>query len=240
MPVHNTPAKLLEYSILSCLNQTCQDFELLIIDASTSQETLAALNRFKNISRVKLIKQIKVPNQNGISAATNTGIRLSSYDLIVRMDSDDVMFENKIEKQLRFLNQNPETEILGTQIRFSNNGWITAHPSIIEPATLLKYSTEWFINNPTVMFRKSVFSKVGYFDESQQFSPEDYDFYTRCVLSKIGMRNLDECLLDYNWGTANTSARCSKNIIFTQNTQKLRDSFLMRLLSDQAKIASSC
>ena len=229
MPVYNTPAKLLEYSILSCLNQTYQDFELIIVDASTSKETLDSLNRFKNIPKIKIIKQFKVPNTNGISCATNVGINSSIYDFILRMDSDDVMSEDKILRQLDFFCKYPKTEILGTQIRFTNNGWITQHPEVINKSTLLNYSTDWFINNPTVMLRKSVFKKVGYFNETKQFSPEDYEFYTRCVINKIVMRNLKDCLLNYNWGTENTSAQCSQNPLFTLETQKLRAEFLKNL-----------
>jgi len=160
MPVYNTPAKLLEYSILSCLNQTYQDFELIIVDASTSKETLDSLNRFKNIPKIKIIKQFKVPNTNGISCATNVGINSSIYDFILRMDSDDVMSEDKILRQLDFFCKYPKTEILGTQIRFTNNGWVTQHPEVIDKISLLNYSTDWFINNPTVMLKKSVFKKL--------------------------------------------------------------------------------
>jgi len=231
MPVYNTPAKLLEYSILSCLNQTYQNFELLIVDASTSRETIDSLNRFKNIPKIRFIKQNKVPNTNGISCATNIGITSSIYDFVLKMDSDDVMAEDKIFKQLNFFDEHPETEILGTQIRFTNNGWVTQHPEVIDKISLLNYSTDWFINNPTVMLKKSVFKKVGYFNEINQFSPEDYEFYTRCVLSKIVMRNLKDCLLDYNWGNGNTSAQCSRNILFTQETQKLRNEFFKNLIS---------
>lgn len=206
MPVYNTNSSWLEQSILSCLNQTIQNFELLIIDNdSTDEKTLNTLNRFKNIDKVKILKSPKISGKRGVSTSLNMGIKNSIYDYIARMDSDDWMYPERLEIQTQFLDKNNDVDILGTQIKIIQTNFISSHPEVINKENIINGNIHWFMNHPTVMFRKTLFEKVGLYQEEPELFPEDLELWTRCISKNIKIRNLPNVLLNYNYHNTNTS-----------------------------------
>ncbi len=206
MPVFNTPSEWLQQSILSCLNQTFQKFELIIIDnGSINKDTIGALNRVKNIDKIVLINCPKQPGKRGVSIALNAGIKKAKYEYIARMDSDDWMYPDRLEIQFKYLQDNPDVDVLGTQMKILQNNFITSHPLILNKNTITQYNTGWFINHPTVMLRKNVFDRVGLYAEEPEIFPEDYELWSRCLKHKIVVHNLKNCLLNYNQHGTNAS-----------------------------------
>ncbi|MBA3284207.1 MAG: glycosyltransferase family 2 protein, partial [Nitrosopumilus sp.] len=94
MPVYNASAYLHD-AIQSILNQTFQDFEFLIIDDGSSDNSEIIIKGYKD----KRIRFIKNEQNIGISATLNKGIELASCELIARMDADDVSYPKRLEKQ---------------------------------------------------------------------------------------------------------------------------------------------
>lgn len=110
IPVYNGE-KYINQAIDSILNQTYDNFELIITDDGSTDNTLAVLNQYQD-SRIKIISDGK---NKGISYRLNQQIALAKGRYFVRMDSDDIMFPNRIEKQIEYLEQYPEVDVVGSK-----------------------------------------------------------------------------------------------------------------------------
>ena len=226
MPVYNTPSIWLEQSIISCLNQTLQKFELIIVNnESTNKDTISALNRFKNIDKIRIIECPKIKGVRGVSRALNTGISHAQYEYIARMDSDDWMHSTRIEKQYNYLKTNTDVKILGTQMKIIQTGMITNHPLNVDLKMPL-YQKNWFINHPTVMMEKTTFISVGGYKETPEMIPEDFDLWCRCLNKNIKIQNLPDCLLNYNQHSAGASRVDNHTSEWKTETQKIINTIL--------------
>jgi glycosyltransferase involved in cell wall biosynthesis len=218
MPVYNTHPDWLSQSIDSCLNQTFKDFELIIVDnESTKSSTLNKLENYKNNDKIKILKCPKQSGKRGVSLALNMGIEHSKYELIARMDSDDWMKPVRLQKQYDYMMHNPDVSILGTQIKILQTKQITSHPEIVDIHYIKNTKSSWFINHPTVMFRKNIFNVVDKYAESPEIFPEDLELWTRCLLKNLKIRNLKDCLLNYNFHGKNTSIVDATQIEWRKN-----------------------
>ena len=108
MPVYNGE-KYLQEAIESILNQTFKDFEFIIINDGSTDKTLEIIKSFTD-PRIKLITQ----ENRGIIYSLNKGITESRGKYIARMDADDISLPERLEKEYRFLEQNPNYGIVGT------------------------------------------------------------------------------------------------------------------------------
>lgn len=189
MPVFNC-VTYIEEAVNSILNQTFADFELIIIDDASTDGTAAILKKFTDL-RIKLV--LKQVNQ-GVSAATNDGFRLAQGKYIARMDGDDIAVKERLEKQVKVLENNPNVFICSNWIRFFGEAdaivkYKEKHNEII--AELLIYCS---ICMCSAMFRRKELS--GYFYDENKKSGEDYDFWTK--VAWLGeMYNIQEVLLLY-------------------------------------------
>ena len=109
MPVYNAGAYVAE-AIESVLAQTYADFEFLIINDGSTDDTLSVVKRY-NDTRIKLIDQ----KNKGLIDTLNEGILISKGEIIARMDGDDVCLPNRLEAQLEFLKQNPGHVMVGAE-----------------------------------------------------------------------------------------------------------------------------
>ena len=110
MSVYNDE-KYLQESIDSILNQTFKEFEFLIINDVSTDNSLSILKEnAKKDPRIKLI----INEQNiGLIASLNKGLQLASCDLVARMDSDDIAVSTRLEAQYQFMLQHPEVSVCG-------------------------------------------------------------------------------------------------------------------------------
>lgn len=200
MPLCDTNATWLHESISSLLNQTFQNFELLIINnGSKTQETINFLSSLKNNSKIKIIN---LKYNYGISYACNIGIKNSQYDYIARMDSDDICLPSRLQIQYDHIQKNNEIDVLGSNCRFmffENDSWIlknsTNHPCSIDQKVI--DNNLWFINHPTVIFKKEAVISVGGYDESPDCIVEDYDLWIRMYKANKKICNISNILLYY-------------------------------------------
>ena len=168
----------LKQAIESILHQTYDNLELIIVDSSTdhmSVKTLAGLYG-ERVRYFYLEKQ-------GIGAALNYGIARARGTYLARMDADDIAYPERLEKQVRFLEQNPSVGVLGTGWHWiDKNGKCIATPDVTETQEALKAKLLFHcpIRHPSVMFRKGVFEKGWKYDERK--TAEDYDLWTRLIL----------------------------------------------------------
>ena len=107
IPTYNR-ADVLSLSVQSVLQQTYADFELLIVDDGSSDNTDIVVESWHD----DRIRYLKLPENKGVAAARNEGIRQAKYDYIAFQDSDDCWMPDKLEKQMDFFMQNPEADLL--------------------------------------------------------------------------------------------------------------------------------
>lgn len=190
MPVFNGE-KYIKYAIDSILNQSFKDFELLIIDDGSTDDTLNIIQSFKD----KRIKTVRNNKNLGLIASLNIGLEKSEGEYIARMDSDDICPSHRLEKQLNFLHNNDDYAICGSNIRVFGK----EKDEIWEyPETFDEVKCKFLFQNSTtnVLLKKSLIrEKLLRYSTLFPYA-EDYEFYVR--ISKISkIYNIQDPLLFY-------------------------------------------
>ena len=198
MPVYNTSKQFLVSSLESCLNQTVNDYEIVVIDnGSSNDDTISILHEYSaKHAKVKVYKCPRQPDKKNLSVALNYGLTKCEYNLVARIDSDDLMTPDRLEKQLLYMRKNPDIDILGGQIFILQQRSITRHPPVITKKTPLQI--HWFINHPTVMYRRDKILEIGGYKEVPVHFAEDYELWLRALTHGLQMRNLNEIIVHYN------------------------------------------
>tara|TARA_B110000091_G_C13758392_1_gene450931 strand:- start:375 stop:1322 length:948 start_codon:yes stop_codon:yes gene_type:complete len=113
IPTYNVE-KYVEEAIQCIINQTYKNFEIIVVDDCSTDNTFSILEKIKIIEpRLKLFRK---DNNSGIVKALNTGIKKCTGEYIMRMDGDDLCDINKIVRQLQFLLINPDIDLVGCDI----------------------------------------------------------------------------------------------------------------------------
>ena len=211
MPVYNTKEEFLREAIESILNQTFSDFEFIIINDGSTNNAEDVILSYKD-ERIIYLKQ----ENQGIVSALNNGWDKAQGKYIARMDSDDISFPDRFEKQIRFFDANPEYSLVGTQARILGTNRIIKLPADIKLMDLLADCT---FMHPTIMFRKADFDKYNLRYTEEAKYAEDYLLYARAV-NHLKMTNLNEVLLDYRIYRENSS--------FANRDQRVKSSFYVQ------------
>lgn len=211
-------ANYLKKSIPSILNQSFKEFEFIIIDDGSIDETELVINKYKKYDkRIKYYKQDNI----GLTKSLNRGINLSKGKYIARIDADDISYESRLEKQYNYLEKNKDIVLLGAQriINDQINNKIFKDKLPITPKEIRKRA---IVRNPffhsLVMIRKDLFKLIGYYDESFQFV-QDYELWSR-VIHKYNTANLKDQLGEKIIDKAAISFR--KDISFERSIYNIR------------------
>jgi hypothetical protein len=178
MPVWNGASHLRE-SIDSILAQTEQNFEFLIIDDGSTDDTVAIIESYQD-ARIRLIRQ----EHEGIVVALNRGVVESRADWIARMDADDIAYPQRFETQLALVRANPDAVLCHSHIRIiGEERYVTPAGRFISSEALiqLRLCYQSAIVHPTVMFRKDAFLVCGGYLAEERHA-EDYGLWGRLVL----------------------------------------------------------
>lgn len=179
MPVYNGQTYLHE-AIESILNQTFTDFEFIIINDGSTDETVTILKTYTD-SRIVLVQNDK---NSGLIASLNKGIALAKSELIARMDADDIALPDRLANQFNYLKQHPHCKVIGGDHNNLHHGKITKVSNRYTSGQLksiLLFAT-CFIH-PSVLFKKTEFT----FYNSEFLHVEDYELWTRLALqSELG------------------------------------------------------
>ncbi|NEO92711.1 MAG: FkbM family methyltransferase [Moorea sp. SIO3G5] len=203
MPVWNSERYLAE-AVDSVLNQTLKDFELIALDDGSTDKSLQILHDFaKQDSRIKVIAS----EHQGYSPLLNLGLSMAKGEYIARMDSDDVCFPERFEKQVKFLDEHPDYVAVGSQaLRIDPEGdpiGYAKFPTDHENIDASQIEGQGKIMHPASMIRNDALIKVdGYRPE---FEPgEDFDLFLR--LAEVGkLANSSETLLKYRMHCKNVT-----------------------------------
>lgn len=202
-----------------------------IDDCSSIENTNFLINLLKTelepLKNLKIVYQ-KTRKNRGISFCLHQGVFLCSNELIFRMDSDDIMLNNRIQKQLEFMNTNPDCVMCGSNIICFNveNGIKneinrTAHKNTLSWKDYKKNPSDWVLNHPTMCFKKTPILAVGNYRKDFKVSFEDLELELR-VLKKYGMLfNLPECLLLYRQHSNQTSIKVDNLTLITKLKKQL-------------------
>ncbi len=211
----------LSAAVKSILNQSFTDFELLFIDNnSTDNSLLIAKELAKNESRIRLLKEKK----QGVANAMNCGLKNSGGRFLSRMDADDISMPLRLEKQVKFLINNPEIGFVGSKVKYVAHNenaigfvrFVNWANSFHSPKEIkLNRFVEIPIVNPTTLFRKELLEKYGGCLNGD--FPQDYEMQLRYLEAGVKMAKLDEPLLewhDYSTRLTRTDERYSTKAFF--------------------------
>lgn len=192
LPAYNTEQYIHE-AIDSILNQTFTDFEFLIINDGSKDKTLDIIKSYSD-PRIKVIDQ---PNL-GLIDSLNKGIALAKGNIIARMDADDIALPDRIEHQLKFLQENPDYVLVGSEsdvIDKDGNYLMKLIPRIgyTHEDISERIDEKCPFIHPTVMFRKDAALKAGGYPQNAILF-EDHLLWKK-MLSTGKVCNLHEVLL---------------------------------------------
>jgi glycosyltransferase involved in cell wall biosynthesis len=217
MPVYNAAPYLAE-SIGSILNQTFRDFEFIIVNDGSTDDTASILAKYEESDgRIRVYHQ----ENQGTAAARNHGCHLARGKYIATMDADDISLPRRFEKQLDHFQKHPQIGILGTWIyTMDQNASLRRTWCPPTNAKMLQW-TLFFgvcVAAPSVLMRREVMEKVNFY-RSVTSGVEDVDLWLRASsITEFG--NVPEVLLKYRVWEGNTSHT---------NFQHIRDSHVQLL-----------
>lgn len=196
IPAFNESPKMISDAINSILKQTYNNLEVHIFDDSTKTETKNAIDSFLKDSRVHVHRSNE---RVGFIKSLNKGLEVSSGKYIARMDGDDFSLLHRIEKEVAYLEANPNIMVVGGQINIMNeSGKITSVRSY--PTGGIKFFLFSCMRNPlahpTIMMRREVVDKGYRYDESLKMS-EDLDLWLRLMNDGYRLANLPDTVLNY-------------------------------------------
>jgi glycosyltransferase involved in cell wall biosynthesis len=194
LPVYNCP-RYVGQAVESILAQTYFDFELIVIDDGSVDETPDVVRRYGD-PRIRLISQAN----RGLAGALNRGLELARGRYVGRQDQDDISLPERLAKQVAFLAAHPDCGLVGTWAEIwhedTRTERIHAHPS---DNADLKF--QLLLDNPfvhsSVMIRKTALDRVGmYSTDPGRQPPEDYELWSR-IAREFDVANLPEVLHVY-------------------------------------------
>ncbi len=191
LPVYNGE-KYLRQAIKSILSQTLANFELIIINDGSDDNTADILSSYSDC-RIKIIKN---ENNLGLVSSLNIGLDLAQGKYLARMDADDISLPDRLKQQFDFMEKNPAVGVCGTAIRLLSDGCFKR--SVINPSedAEIKASFLFFnaIAHPSVMIRREIYKNFQYSSDFR--CVEDYEFWIR-ISDKTKFHNINKVLLEY-------------------------------------------
>lgn len=173
---------------------------ILVEDGPITVQLKEIIEKYK-MEFPNIIKSIKLENNKGLGDALNVGLKKTSYDIVARMDADDISLPERFEKQYRFFIAN-NYDVIGTNIlEFETNEYniITLKKVPENHYEILKYAKfRCPINHPTVMFNKKAVLKSGSYEKMPGF--EDYYLWVKMLKKGYRFYNIQEPLLKFRIG----------------------------------------
>lgn len=206
MSVYNNQ-DYLRPALESLLAQTWQDFELLVINDGSSDDSRQIIASYDD-PRIRLVDN---PTNLGLTASLNRGLKLAQGHLVARQDADDLAHPTRLATQAAFLQQHPDVALLGTPPRMIDragrpitNSFLTSYPT---SSTAIRWQLlfENAFVHTSVMFRRTLaLEHLGGYNEDYRRS-QDYDLWSR-MARHYPTRNLPEPLVDFRKHAASVSA----------------------------------
>lgn len=194
----NEKPEYLQVALESIVNQTLMPNEIVIIqDGPLTSALEIVINKFKS-KYPKLVRVLCFEKNRGLGPALHDGVLACKYEWIARMDTDDIAYPCRFEKQFEYLAEHPNVAMVGSWItEFSND---SAHPDTITklPVSYDDIKTYAKRRNPfrhmTVIYKKSAVLDSGNYRDFLWF--EDYDLWVRMIQKGYLLANIPEVLVN--------------------------------------------
>jgi glycosyltransferase involved in cell wall biosynthesis len=199
---HNAEAFIFE-AVESVLKQEYKNFELIVVDDASTDDTLKMLRTFTD-SRIKIVS---LGQRLGLAGALNYAIDLAKGKYLARFDADDICFPARLKKQVDFMQKNPSVGVLGgAMIAFGQN----------KPATLIAVDCSRSLEaqilrgnpmmHPTIMFRAQLMGKSGFRYDPAVRNAQDYVLWGE-MICHTKFANLPDPLVGYRLHESQETAR---------------------------------
>jgi len=191
MAVYNGMPYLIK-ATKSILTQTYKNFEFIIVDDASTDQSWKYLKNLKD-ERIKLLKNTK---NLGLSTSLNKTLQTAKGNYIARMDADDISFTERLEKQLKYMQSNQDVDLCGTWVKLINKqGVVIGEKKYPTKPEEVKQAITWYpaVIHPTFMAKNSFYKKMNGYRADYDFA-EDYDLLSRAK-NKFVIANLPEALI---------------------------------------------
>lgn len=193
LPVYNCE-KYVALAINSILQQSFQDFELIVINDGSTDNSWVEIQKFKD-SRIRSINQENM----GIAKSLNKGLDIAQGQFIARQDSDDLSDPDRFLLQIAFLKKNPKIDLVGTWAnileRENSCSRKLIHPTKVNDIKAFLCFDNPFVHTSVIFRKKTILGLGGYFSEAE-YQPEDYDLWSR-LAKNSKLANLPQILVQY-------------------------------------------
>lgn len=217
MPVYNTEESMLRESIESILNQTYQNFEFIIVNDASNEDTTAVIESYKD----ERIRHVRNDVNMGVTKSLNRGLDLANGKYIARMDADDISLPQRFELQLQYMEAHKEVVVLGSMAQIIGEETIVFHKYTEDHEIMrirLSFRNDGVIH-PTAFLRADKIGMLRY-DETV-LKGQDYEFWTRCI--ELGeIRLLPKVLLHYRVHANQISTKNRTNQVQYADVTRLR------------------
>lgn len=208
LPAYNA-ALYLRDSLDSIMRQAFKDFDVLLIDDGSMDDTSKIAIEYSNIDR--RIKYYKKEKNIGLIKTLNKGLSLAKGEYIVRMDADDIMFDDRLYKQVKYMDSNPECFVCGGQMEYI--GGLTGMAPILPQ----KYEDLLYLSlincplyHPTTIIRNSAIKQFGLKYNDSYKHAEDYKFWSDIIFSHPNsIANIKDVVLFYRISNNQITAKYS-------------------------------
>lgn len=237
MATYNDSPQYLNISITSIVNQTFKDWELIIVDDSDDDKIIKIIDQWgKRDSRIVIARNSQ--HKFGFVAALNYGLEKATGQYIGRMDSDDISYPERIEKEVKYLDEYSNIDVVGTQTAIINeNGERTS--SIRFPTTGFKLRLFQMLRCPmqhgTIMMRRQLIDGGIRYDESFKKS-EDLELWLRLQKKGYKLYNIQEILYDFRIEDGYANKRSRKHFRYNVKA-RLKNFAWQYLLTDLCGLA---
>lgn len=224
MPVYNTKEESLKESIKSILNQTFSDFELIILDDGSKDDILPIINYFQD-NRIKFYKNEK---NLGVSKTRNKLLDLAKGKYAAFQDADDISLAERFQKQINFLENNPEISAVSAWVERFPHKKIIENPS---NPKILDFLGGCKFTQGCAVLRLEDFKKNNLKYNETLPTSEDYNLWTCAMLSGLKFHSLQEVLLMYR--RENTSLCHTKGNDAAKADKEIKTMIISTLTDDK-------
>ena len=182
---------------------------MLVCDGPLSAELDKSVAEYKD-KLGEILDVVQLPENKGTAYCANEGLKHCKNEFIMKMDSDDVCVDSRAERQMSFLSDNPDIDILGSYIeefKSADNSSIGVRETPTEHEAIVKFAKRRApFNNQTLVYKKEYAEKIGGYS-NELIRCEDYDFMVRMLMAGAKSANIPEVLVRYRVNKDNLHRR---------------------------------
>lgn len=199
LPVYNPDLRWMVDALRSLEGQTFTDWRcVIVVDGPLKSEDQKKFFKDLKASRPDRYEIIHLSENLGVGGALHEGVKHCNADYIARMDADDLMHVDRLKDQYERMEGDKGIDVLSCSLQFFQEGpdqirsfgQVIKHPEKITKE--VAKSSLWFMNHPTVMFRRSSLVEAGSYDPSLRGFSEDYELWIRMIRKGYRLENMND------------------------------------------------